>query len=226
VQHLTRLERGTPLITRREFVVSAGALVATAALFSSALPAFAQSQEELMRPGPLPDLVLGKADAPVTIIEYASMTCPHCANFHKTTYPALKEKYIDTGKVRFIFREFPLDELAVAASMLARCSAKGGSGEKAIALIDVLFASQDKWAVRDPLPALLQISKQAGFTQATFDECLKDQKLYNDILAMRERGSKEYKVESTPTLFVNGKMQKGGASIEELDKLIAPNLKS
>jgi protein-disulfide isomerase len=214
------------LITRREFVVSAGALVATAALFSSALPAFAQSQEELMRPGPLPDLVLGKADAPVTIIEYASMTCPHCANFHKTTYPALKEKYIDTGKVRFIFREFPLDELAVAASMLARCSAKGGSGEKAIALIDVLFASQDKWAVRDPLPALLQISKQAGFTQATFDECLKDQKLYNDILAMRERGSKEYKVESTPTLFVNGKMQKGGASIEELDKLIAPNLKS
>jgi protein-disulfide isomerase len=226
VQHLTRFERGTPLITRREFVVSAGALVATAALFSSALPAFAQSQEELMRPGPLPDLVLGKADAPVTIIEYASMTCPHCANFHKTTYPALKEKYIDTGKVRFIFREFPLDELAVAASMLARCSAKGGSGEKAIALIDVLFASQDKWAVRDPLPALLQISKQAGFTQATFDECLKDQKLYNDILAMRERGSKEYKVESTPTLFVNGKMQKGGASIEELDKLIAPNLKS
>jgi protein-disulfide isomerase len=214
------------LITRREFVVSAGALVATAALFSSALPAFAQSQEELMRPGPLPDLVLGKADAPVTIIEYASMTCPHCANFHKTTYPALKEKYIDTGKVRFIFREFPLDELAVAASMLARCSAKGGSGDKAIALIDVLFASQDKWAVRDPLPALLQISKQAGFTQATFDECLKDQKLYNDILAMRERGSKEYKVESTPTLFVNGKMQKGGASIEELDKLIAPNLKS
>jgi protein-disulfide isomerase len=226
VQHLTRFERGTPLITRREFVVSAGALVATAALFSSALPAFAQSQEELMRPGPLPDLVLGKADAPVTIIEYASMTCPHCANFHKTTYPALKEKYIDTGKVRFIFREFPLDELAVAASMLARCSAKGGSGDKAIALIDVLFASQDKWAVRDPLPALLQISKQAGFTQATFDECLKDQKLYNDILAMRERGSKEYKVESTPTLFVNGKMQKGGASIEELDKLIAPNLKS
>jgi protein-disulfide isomerase len=226
VQHLTRLERGTPLITRREFVVSAGALVATAALFSSALPAFAHSQEELMRPGPLPDLVLGKADAPVTIIEYASMTCPHCANFHKTTYPALKEKYIDTGKVRFIFREFPLDELAVAASMLARCSAKGGSGDKAIALIDVLFASQDKWAVRDPLPALLQISKQAGFTQATFDECLKDQKLYNDILAMRERGSKEYKVESTPTLFVNGKMQKGGASIEELDKLIAPNLKS
>jgi protein-disulfide isomerase len=211
-------------ITRREFVVSTAAMLAAGALFGSTPLAFAQgpSVEELMRPGPLPDLVLGKADAPVTIVEYASMTCPHCANFHKTTYPALKSKYIDTGKVRFIFREFPLDDLAVAASMLARCA----GAEKSMALIDVLFASQDKWAVRDPVPALLQIAKQAGFTQASFDECLKDQKLYNDILAMRERGSKEFKVESTPTLFVNGKLQKGGATIEELDKLIQPLLKS
>ena len=147
-------------ITRREFVVSTGALVAAAALFGSAPLAFADpTMEELMRPGPLPDLVLGKADAPVTIVEYASMTCPHCANFHKTTYPALKTKYIDTGKVRFIFREFPLDEVAVAASMLARCA----GGEKSMALIDVLFASQDRWAVRDPLPALMQIARQAGF---------------------------------------------------------------
>jgi protein-disulfide isomerase len=211
-------------ITRREFVVSTTAVLAAGALFGSIPLALAQgpSVEELMRPGALPDLVLGKADAPVTIIEYASMTCPHCASFHKTTYPALKTKYIDTGKVRFIFREFPLDDLAVAASMLARCA----GGEKSIALIDVLFASQDKWAVRDPIPPLLQIAKQAGFTQASFDECLKDQKLYNNILAMRERGSKEFKVESTPTLFVNGKLQKGGATIEELDKLIQPLLKS
>jgi protein-disulfide isomerase len=211
-------------ITRREFVVSTAAVLAASALLGSAPLAFAQgpSNEELMRPGALPDLVLGKADAPVTIIEYASMTCPHCANFHKTTYPALKTKYIETGKVRFIFREFPLDDLAVAASMLARCA----GGEKSMALIDVLFASQDKWATRDPIPALLQIAKQAGFTQASFDTCLKDQKLYNDILAVRERGSKEFKVESTPTLFVNGKLQKGGATIEELDKLIQPLLKS
>ena len=211
-------------ITRREFVVAASALLAASALVGSARFARAQgpSVEELMRPGPLPDLVLGKADAPVTIIEYASMTCPHCATFHKTTYPALKQKYIDTGKVRFIFREFPLDELAVAASMLARCA----GGEKSLALIDVLFASQDKWAVRAPIPPLTQIAKQVGFTQASFEECLANQKLYNDIVAMRERGSKEFKVESTPTLFVNGKMQKGGATIEELEKLMAPFLKS
>ena len=210
-------------ITRREFVVSTGALVAAAALFGSAPLAFADpTMEELMRPGPLPDLVLGKADAPVTIVEYASMTCPHCAAFHKSTYPALKSKYIDTGKVRFIFREFPLDEVAVAASMLARCA----GGEKTLVLIDVLFGSQDKWAVRDPLPALLQIAKQAGFTQKSFEECLANQKLYNDILAMRERGSKDYKVESTPTLFVNGKMVKGGVSMEELEKVMAPLLKS
>jgi protein-disulfide isomerase len=158
----------------------------------------------------------------VTIIEYASMTCPHCATFHKTTYPALKTKYIETGKVRFIFREFPLDELAVAASMLARCA----GGEKSMALIDVLFASQDKWAVRQPLPVLTQIAKQAGFTQESFEKCLADQKLYNDILAIRERGSKEFKVESTPTLFVNGKVQKGGATMEELEKLMAPYFKS
>jgi protein-disulfide isomerase len=210
-------------ITRREFVVSTTTLVAAGVILGSAPLAFAQpTAEELMRPGPLPDLVLGKADAPVTIIEYASMTCPHCANFHKTTYPALKAKYIDTGKVKFIFREFPLDELAVAASMLARCA----GGEKAIAMIDVLFASQEKWAVRQPIPVLQQISKQAGFTEKTFDECLKDQTLYNNIMAMRERGTKEYKVESTPTLFVNGKMLKGGATIEELEKAIESAPKS
>jgi protein-disulfide isomerase len=219
-------------ISRREFVAAGGAVLATAALMGSTSLAFADpTAEELMRPGPLPDLVEGKADAPVTIIEYASMTCPHCANFHKGTYPELKTKYIDTGKVRFIFREFPLDELAVAGSMLARCAAtekddRAAAPEKGLAMISVLFNSQDKWAVKDPIPPLLQIAKQAGFTQATFDECLKDQKLYEAILAVRERASKDYKVESTPTLFINGKVQKGGASIEEMDKLIQPFLKS
>ena len=210
--------------SRREFVVSAAALIAAAALLSSAPLALADpTPEELMRAGPLPDIVLGKQDAPVTIIEYASMTCPHCAHFSKTTFPDLKTKYVDTGKVRFVFREFPLDELAAAAAMLARCIDKT-NGEKAMAVIEVLFNSQDKWAVRNPLPQLQQITKQAGMSQQAFDECLKDQTLYNNILAMRERGSKEYKVESTPTLFVNGKMIKGGVEMNELAKIIDPLL--
>jgi protein-disulfide isomerase len=210
---------------RREFVVSTAALIAAAALLGSSDVTFAQgpSPEELMRPGPLPDIVVGKADAPVTIVEYASMTCPHCAAFSKATFPQLKSKYIDTGKVRFIFREFPLDELAAAAAMLARCIDKE-NGEKAMAVIEVLFTSQEKWAVRNPLPQLQQITKQAGMSQQAFEACLADQKLYNDVLAMRERGAKEYKVESTPTLFVNGKLQKGGASIDDLAKLIDPLL--
>jgi len=212
------------IFNRREFVVSAAALIAAATLLASASLALADpTPEELMRPGPLPDIVIGKADAPVTIVEYASMTCPHCANFSKTTFPKLKSQYIDTGKVRFVFREFPLDDLAAAAAMLARCIDKD-NGEKAMAVIEVLFASQDKWAVRNPIPPLQQIAKQAGMSEKAFDECLKDQKLYNDILAMRERASKEYQVQSTPTLFVNGKIQRGETSIEDLSKVIDPLL--
>jgi protein-disulfide isomerase len=211
-------------ITRRDFVAGASAFVlAGSAVFGSLTAALADlTNEELLRPGPLPDLVQGKEDAPVTIIEYASMTCPHCAAFHKAVYPTLKSKYIDTGKVRFIFREFPLDEVAVAASMVARCA----GGDKTMALIDVLFNSQDTWAVRQPIPPLTQIAKQAGFTQKSFEECLANQKLYSDIVAVRERASKQFKVESTPTLFINGKLQRGGISIEELEKLMQPYLKS
>jgi protein-disulfide isomerase len=211
-------------MTRRDFVAGASAfMLAGGAVLGSLSRAFADpTTEELMRPGPLPELTLGKEDAPVTIIEYASMTCPHCAAFHKTTYPALKSKYIDTGKVRFIFREYPLDEVAVAASMIARCV----GGDKTMALIDVLFQSQDTWATNRPIPALMQIAKQAGFTQKTFEECLANQKLYNDIVAVRERANKEFKVESTPTLFVNGKLQRGGVSIDDLEKVMQPYLKS
>ena len=220
------------MITRRNLLVGASVVALVVAVggieaLTAAQPAAAQSATaaELLVPPPLGDRVLGKDDAPVTIVEYASMTCPHCAHFHETTYPELKKRYIDTGKVRFIFREFPLDELAVAASMMARCAGKDDSA-KAMALIDVLFASQEKWAASrtNPVPILQQIGKQAGMTEKAFDECLKDQTLYNNIMAVRERGSKEYKVESTPTLFVNGKLQKGGATIEDLDKLIVPLL--
>src|SRR5712672_2624507 len=183
-----------------------------------ATPAAAQSipPAELLVPPPLGDRVLGKDDAPVTIVEYASMTCPHCAHFHEETYPELKKRYIDTGKVRFIFREFPLDPLAAGASMLARCADK----EKFYPLIETLFQQQTKWAVEKPIPQLMAIAKQAGMSEQTFNACLSDQKMLDAMQAEQKRATDKFKVNSTPTIFINGQMQKGAATIEELAKAI------
>ena len=171
---------------------------------------------KLLEAGALPDMVLGNADAPVTIVEYASMTCPHCAHFHETTLPELKTKYIDTGKVRLILREFPFDPRAEAGFMLARCS-----GDKYFPMVDVLFKQQRTWATAENArDALLQISKLAGFTQESFEACLTDQKLLDDIRAVRARGMDEFKVDSTPTFFINGKQYKGAMSIEEMSAVI------
>ena len=181
------------------------------------------SNEDLMAAGPLDDKVEGRADAPVTIVEYASMTCPHCAKFHTTVYPTLKSRYIDTGKVRFIFREFPLDPLAAAGSMLARCA---GGDDKYFAMIDALFQQQKEWVVQKPLEPLLAIAKQAGFTQESFNTCLADQKILDGIEQVRRRAAEKLGVNSTPTFFINGKVQRGEMTVEELDKLIQPYLKS
>lgn len=182
------------------------------------------SVEDLMKPGDLADHVLGKADAPVTIVEYASMTCGHCGTFHTKVFPELKKKYVDTGKVRFIFREFPLDNLAAAASMLTRCVAP----EKSHDLTSVLFEQQEKWAfVRgNPVPSLFEIAKQAGFTQETFDKCLTDQALLDKITGARARASEKFKINSTPTFFINGKRLEGAGTLENFDKALAPLLKS
>ena len=179
--------------------------------------------DELMKPGPLPDLVLGNADAPITVVEYASMTCGHCAHFHTTVFPTLKEKYVDNGKVRFIMREFPLDNLAAAASMLARCAGDG----KTFPLISVLFAKQDDWAFvkGDPRPELLKFAKQAGFTQESFEKCLTDQKLLDDIAAIRSRAAETFGVNATPTFFVNGK-KLNGVDLADFEKAFEPILKS
>lgn len=177
---------------------------------------------DLLAPGPLAEQVLGSANAPVTIIEYASMTCPHCAHFHETTYPELKRQYIDTGKVRFIFREFPLDPLAAAGFMLARCAGEG----RYFPVIETLFAQQNEWVVQKPLQPLLAIARQAGFTQESFDSCLANQNLLQGIEEVRTRASQKFQVNSTPTFFVNGKKISGAPTIEALAKEIDPYLKS
>ena len=175
---------------------------------------------ELIKPGPLGDMALGDAKAPVTIVEYASMTCGHCAAFHQRTYPELKKKYIDTGKVRFVFREFPLDQLALAAFMLARCA----GADKYFAMIDTLFQQHNDWVTERPLGPLMAIAKQAGIGEERFNECLKDQKLIDGIEEVRNRATQVFNVQSTPTFFVNGKLLRGAYSFEEMEKQITPYL--
>ncbi len=210
--------------TRRQLLEGAAVLALSFALLGPDTLALAQSPstEELLQPGPLGDKVQGKADAPVTIIEYASMTCSHCADFHVKTYPALKERYIDTGKVRYIFREFPLDPLAAGAAMLARCVPE----DRYFAAVDVLFQQREKWVVQKPIEPLGNIAKQFGLTQQQFEQCLSNQSLLDGMDAVRQRASQKFGVNSTPTFFVNGKIQRGAMSIEELEKLIQPHLKS
>jgi protein-disulfide isomerase len=175
---------------------------------------------QLLKPGALPDKQLGKDDAKVTIVEYASMTCPHCAHFAETTFPELKTKYIDTGKARYILREFPFDPTAEAGFMLARCAK-----DNYFPMVDVLFRQQENWVgVANTKDALLQIAKLAGFTQESFEACLTDQKLLDDVRSVQKRGASEFKVDSTPTFFINGKTYKGAVSIAEMSAIIDPLL--
>jgi protein-disulfide isomerase len=183
-------------------------------------PAPAPSMMELLTPPALGDRQLGPDKAPVTIIEYASLTCPHCAHFEKTTFPELKKRYIDTGKVRYIFREFALNPLDAGAIMLARCIDK----DKYFPFVETLFAKQDVWVVQKPIDPLFGIARQVGFTKETFDACLKNQKLLDDIEKERNRASEKFGVNSTPTFFINGKMIRGAMSIEDLEKEIKPYL--
>ena len=149
------------------------------------------------------------------------MTCGHCANFHERTYPALKADYIDTGKVRFIFREFPLDPVAAGAFMLARCA----PADKYFEIVDIMFEQQRTWAFTDnPYQSMLDFSKQIGFTKESFEECLGNQGLLDAIDAVKNRGANEFGVNSTPTFFINGEKHSGALSIEEMGKLIDANL--
>ena len=209
------------MITRRETLALMASVAGAAAI--GLRPAFAQNvaPAELMQPGPLGDVWIGPDSAKVTIVEYASLTCSHCAHFHDTTFPELKKRYLDTGQVRFTLREFPLDPLATAGFMLARSD----DSAKYYPITDLLFETQKSWAfVPKPLDALRQTMRQAGFSQEKFDTVLKDQKLYDAVNAVKNRGAETFKVDSTPTFFINGQRKPGALSIDELDKIIKPIL--
>jgi len=211
------------LKTRRAFLEATG-MAAGALLLPGAALAQANGSvpvADLMAEGALPDDWEGSKDAPITIIEYASMTCSHCAHFHDTTYPTLKSKYIDTGKVRFVLREFPFDPVAVAGFMVARCA-----GDKRSAMIGLLFSQQKNWAFSDkPLQGLTALVKQTGMSQEKFDACLQDKALYTKVNEVFEKASKQFRVDSTPTFFINGKKVSGALSPEEMDKQLEPLLK-
>ena len=213
------------LFTTAAIVAFTGAGSAGAILSGLIEPAKADAPEpdqaELAKAGPEGDIVLGSDKAPVTIIEYASMTCPHCAHFSTDTFPELQKRYIDTGKVRYIFREFPLDPLSAAGFMLARCAGK----DKFMPVVETLFAKQLDWMVQKPIEPLRAIAKQFGFTEESFDQCLANQHVLDGIQEVRDRAAEKLGVNSTPTFFVNGQKLTGDQSIDALAKVIDPYLK-
>jgi len=217
------------IITRRAFTAALSltglSLLAGFSPLRLITEAMAQSASDVAKPGSLPDMALGPATSPVTITEYASMTCGHCANFNETVFPKIKSEYIDSGKIRYVFREFPLDIKAAAGSMLARCIAKDDGG-KYFAVVDMLFRQQNDWVTKNTAETLARIGKQAGLSQQAVEDCLKDQALLDKIAADQKFASEVLKVNSTPTFFINGEMVKGATSFEEFDKKIKALLKS
>ncbi|HZS83645.1 MAG TPA: DsbA family protein [Stellaceae bacterium] len=177
-------------------------------------PAEAQSETPTVSPS---DRILGKPDAPITIFEYASLTCPHCAAFEKETLPKIKAEWIDTGKAKLILRDFPLDGSALKAAVLARCAPP----DRFYGFIETLFASQDIWARgSDPTQALERIAKVGGMNDQQFQACMKNDAVQNEVLAMRLAGEKQYGVESTPTFFINGKKLVGAQPYEKFEELL------
>jgi protein-disulfide isomerase len=204
---------------RRHFLAATTAMALTG-LLTLRVHAQQPKLDDLLKPGPLPEMSFGQSNAPVTIVEYASLTCPHCRSFHVTVWPEFKKKYVDTGKVRFIMREFPFDPRAAAGFMLARCA----GNEKWYPTIEVLYRSQDSWArVTDATSALKSIMGMTGMDGSQVESCLKDQALYEKVNAVAETG-KSFGVDSTPTFFINGKVQKGALSLEQFSKIIDPLL--
>jgi protein-disulfide isomerase len=190
------------------------AVMSTASVLGTPSPAAAQSQTPAVTAD---DRVLGKPDAPVTIVEYASLTCPHCAAFEAETLPKLKEQWIDTGKAKLVFRDFPFDQAALSGAKLARCAPP----DRFFSFIDVLFKDQNNWSrASDPQAALGKIAKLGGISSDQFDACMKDEKLADRIVAGELTAKNNYGVESTPTFFINGKKLVGNQPYPEFEKAL------
>ena len=209
------------ILTRRAFAaaLSLAALAAFAPHLIGSAMAQTPTAALVAKPVSLPDMALGPVKAPITITEYASMSCPHCAAFEENVFPMLKSNYIDTGKVRFVFREFPIDIKAAAGSMLARCIANGDS-EKFFGVIDLLFKQQDR-LMAETKDTLKLIGKQAGLSEQAVETCEKNQALLDKLAADQKYALDTLKVDSTPTFFVNGGKFTGAPTVEEFNKVLS-----
>jgi len=203
-------------------LVCAAALAAAPALAVTApQPDRTVDMAKVLAPGPLPELSVGSPNG-IPVVEYGSLTCPHCAVFSRETFPQLKKEYIDTGKVRFIFREFARNTLDVAGFVLARCL----GDDKTFAADELLFAEQDKWAFADkPLEPLIEAMRPTGMTQAQATECLKNQKLADGIVAITKKATDEIHLTGTPTFVIDGKVYGGELTIDQLRAILDPLVK-
>jgi len=216
------------LVTRRAFTtaLSLTGLAALAGLSPLRLiaEAMAASADDVTRPQSLPDMALGPAEAKVTIVEYAAPTCPHCARFNKDVFPKIKSTYIDTGKIRYVFRNFPLNIKDLACEMLARNIA-GDDAAKYFAVVDIMFRQQDQ-LVEKTGDTLKLIGRQAGLSVQAVEDCLKDQAMQDKIAAVQKYAEDVLKVDGTPTFFINGQVIVGETSFEEFDQRIKSLLKT
>jgi len=203
------------------------AFVATIAVASMVLPgaAFAQraTAETAAKPVGLPEMSIGSTTAPVTIIEYASMSCSHCAAFGQNVFPMLRSKYIDTGKVRFVFREFPLDIKAAAASILARCIGKDDP-DKFFNAVELIFKLQDQLMAQTK-QTLIYVGKQHGMSENEVKTCEEDQAQFEKLNADQQFAARQVRVSATPTFFINGARFQGAMSYEELEARVEPMLR-
>jgi protein-disulfide isomerase len=224
------VSRAAAGITRRDLMRAAAALALGGALAATStariapiLSARAQpgAVDALMQPGPLPDRMLGSSQARVTIIEYASLTCAHCARFAATTFPELKARYIDSGKVRYILREYPIDPLAVVAALLPRCVGE----DDYFATVETLLRRQPQWVGNRIEPLMTLATTELGFTEQSLAACMADRQLREDIKKATDRASNVLGVNAVPTFFINGRKHTGAMSIKDLERLIGPLLR-
>ena len=193
----------------------AGAASPAAGAAPSSAPATqASTQAGALTPD---DHILGNREAPVTIIEYASLTCPHCAHFHETTLPRLKTEYIDTGKAKLVYRDFPLDQVALRAAALAECV----PADRYFGLLSILFQGQNNWATApDPNAALARLGKLGGLSDEQVTACMNDEKRIDAVVAERLAGEQQYAIRSTPTFIINGKKYTGAPTFEQMQDSI------